>query len=267
VGVSTDAKLVYGYVWEDEHDLFASGEDDEDYDEEESADEPEWEEIIARQRGIANPWDSYPQIIDRLPYDDQRRRGDAWTADHRAELDAWHAAKKAIAEEYGVEVDHHGSDEWEVPVVKITGAGHTAARGYPHQLSGAYPGDECGCLRTLLGSYVSGEGQFYGESGYVIRDLLWARVRQARRRAGQHSGKPPSRLLRAVSALDEVLNLAHGWDDEAVRLEANAEGSPDPATRAVWGASAEALRGNATAARAAISRALLGEEEGGDERR
>lgn len=29
----------------------------------------------------------------------------------------------------------HGSDEWSVPLVKITGAGHRAARGHPHQLT------------------------------------------------------------------------------------------------------------------------------------
>lgn len=40
MGVSTDAKLVYGYVWDDEHDLFRSGaDDDEDYDEDEDEDE------------------------------------------------------------------------------------------------------------------------------------------------------------------------------------------------------------------------------------
>jgi hypothetical protein len=137
MGVSTDAMLVYGYVWGDEHDLFRSvSDDDEDRDEDEDDDSSgEWEEIIAARRGIANPWDSYPQIIERLPYPDRERRGKEWTDEHRAELDAWHAAKKAIAEEYGVDIDSHGSGEWSCPVVKIAGAGHTAARGYPHKLT------------------------------------------------------------------------------------------------------------------------------------
>ena len=122
---STDAMLFYGYVWEDEATLFGSD------------NESEWEEVIARQRGISNPWDSYPQDIDALPYDEQRQAGDRWTAAHRNELDAWHAAKKAIREEYGVETDHHGSDGWSVPLIKIAGAGHTAVRGYPHQVTAA----------------------------------------------------------------------------------------------------------------------------------
>jgi hypothetical protein len=67
------------------------------------------------------------------------------------------------------------------------------------------PQQKCGCLEALLESYVSGEGQFDGESGYVIRDPLWAQVRLARRRAGLHSGRRPSALLRALTALDEIL--------------------------------------------------------------
>lgn len=145
MGVSTDAKLVYGYVWDDEHDLFRSGaDDDEDYDEDEDEDEDggeEWEEIIAARRGILNPWAEHAEELAAIeqirPYTESRRLGDEWTTAHRAELDAWSAAKKAIAEEYGVEIDHHGSGEWECPVVKISGAGHTAARGYPHQLTAA----------------------------------------------------------------------------------------------------------------------------------
>jgi hypothetical protein len=104
-----------------------------------------------------------------------------------------------------------------------------------------HPDQECGCLRTLLESYVSGEGQFAGESGYVIRDPLWALVRQTRRRAGQHSGKPPSGPLRLLTALDEVLKLhpvsEHG---QCRRCDVTAAIS--------------------CAERAAISRALLGEE-------
>lgn len=125
MGVSTDAMLFYGYVWEDEAELF------------DGDDETEWEEIIAVRRGTANPWDAYPQEIERLPYDEKRREGDRWTTEHRAELDAWYAARKAISAEYGVEIDRHGSGEWSVPVVKIAGAGHTASRGSPHQLTTA----------------------------------------------------------------------------------------------------------------------------------
>lgn len=124
MGVSTDAILFYGYVWEDEAELF----DDNDG-------ETEWEEFLAVRRGIVNPWDAYPQGIERLPYAEKRAAGDQWRADHRAELDEWRAAKKAIEDEYGVEIDSHGSDEWSVPLIKIAGAGHTAARGNPHQLT------------------------------------------------------------------------------------------------------------------------------------
>lgn len=120
MGISTDALLVYGYIWDDEHDLF--GED--------SA--GEWEDRIARQRGISNPWDTYPeQEFSQLPYDQKRAAGERWRNDNRDALDAWYAAKKAISEEYGVRVGRHDSDEWSVPILKIEGAGLTVARGYP----------------------------------------------------------------------------------------------------------------------------------------
>jgi hypothetical protein len=118
-----------------------------------------------------------------------------------------------------------------------------------------HPSDECGCLRSLLESYVSGEGQFDGESGYVIRDPLWAQVRRIRRRAGQHSGKPPSELCCVATALDEVLKLAHDWDGEAQTIRADAQGD----LAAGYGV-AGAVEVCAQKLRAAISRALFGEE-------
>lgn len=117
--VSTDAMLVYGYIWDDEHDLFDDESDD------------KWEVRVAKQRGITNPWDAYPPEIERLPYDQKRAAGQQWRDANKAALDAWYAARKAISEEYGVRVAHHGSDEWSVPILKIEGAGMTAARGYP----------------------------------------------------------------------------------------------------------------------------------------
>ncbi len=131
MGVSTDALLVYGYVWEDEHDLF--GDPDEESGEDSEID-GEWEEIVARRRGIPDPWDQYPAEIERLPYDEKRHKGDEWIAAHRAELDAWSDAKTAITSEYGAEIDSHGSGEWSCPIVKIKGAGHRAGRGDAHAI-------------------------------------------------------------------------------------------------------------------------------------
>jgi hypothetical protein len=112
MGVSTDALLVYGYVWNDEAELPEGSDDD------------EWEEVVARQRGVPNPWDGHPG--DHAPQ---------WVEQHRGELDAWCAAKKAIGEEYGVEISQHGSDSWSCPVVKIAKAGHRAYRGDVHPVA------------------------------------------------------------------------------------------------------------------------------------
>lgn len=129
MGVSTDALLVYGYVWEDEEDIL-NPQGDEEGDEERG--EREWPEIIAEKRGIADPWKSYPAEIERLPYEEKRAKGREWTDAHRAELDAWSGAKKAITAEYGVEIEHHGSGEWSCPIV--CAAKRRAARGDAHAL-------------------------------------------------------------------------------------------------------------------------------------
>lgn len=114
-----------------------------------------------------------------------------------------------------------------------------------------FPGQECGCLRTLLDSYVSGEGRFDSESGYVIRDPLRAQVRLAARRAGRHSGKPPSDLCRALATLDAALGLPGKW--------AEVDDGPSSALTEdrswVRAACASDLR-------EIISRVLLGEETG-----
>jgi hypothetical protein len=121
MSVSTDALLVYGYIWDDEHDLF-DGDD-------------EWDKRIAKQRGVVNPWDAYPAEFEKLPYAERKAKGEEWRAANRGALDAWYAARKAISEEYGVEIDRHGSNQWSVPILKIAGAGFTAARGYPKSVT------------------------------------------------------------------------------------------------------------------------------------
>ena len=121
-----------------------------------------------------------------------------------------------------------------------------------------YPDQECGCLRTRLESYVSGEGQFDGEAGYVIRDPLWAQVRQARRRAGQHSGKPLSELCRSVAALDELLNLAHDWDEKAKETRQQIAEDSDTLSAGFQSISATTHEAHATAIREAIARELTG---------
>ena len=138
--------------------------------------------------------------------------------------------------------------------------GGRCMNGYHH-----YPDDECGCLQTLLSSYVAGEGQFDGESGYVISDPLWAQVRRARRRAGLHSGKPPSERGRALAALDKALKLANGWKDEAAKLEPSGADAVQPAMPGNYLATGRlgALEDCAGQLREAITQALIEGADGG----
>lgn len=122
MGVSTDGMLLYGYIWDDETELFDNDDDD------------EWVDVVAKSRDIPNPWDRY--VEPKLPYMEQRAHADAWVAEHRKELDAMYAAKRAIEDEFGVTISYHGSDGWSVPYVHIKDAEVAAYRGSPQSVTG-----------------------------------------------------------------------------------------------------------------------------------
>lgn len=120
MSTSTDALLVYGYVWGDECNILnPDGEED----------DREWVDIIAERRGVIDPWGTFPPEINDMPYAKQREAAKVWSDANRAEIGAYLETKKAIEVEYGVEIGHHGSDSWRVPIVKIANVGHRAYRG------------------------------------------------------------------------------------------------------------------------------------------
>lgn len=127
MGVSTNGMLVYGYIWGDDVDLLSPDGD-------EDGEDRDWVEVIAKRRGLVSPWATFPPEIEALPYPKSDTATKAWIEENRAAIDAYHAAKKAIEVEYGVEIDSHGSDRWTVPIVKVAGVGHTAHRGSPVKL-------------------------------------------------------------------------------------------------------------------------------------
>ncbi len=128
MGVSTDAKLFYGYCWSEEGSVFS----------EDGVDDPipddDWVEEILRGRGISDPWDAYPPEDQLLTYDARRKVGDAWCEANRAKLDAWTTAKKAVEAEFGVGVGTHCSDEYPMPYVFAVGSEKLASRGNPERL-------------------------------------------------------------------------------------------------------------------------------------
>jgi hypothetical protein len=112
MGTSTDALLVYGYIWEDETELLL---DDDDGD-------LEWEAALLRKRGMTDPWESHPGGMDA----------------HRAEIDPGTRPRSCRRRVRG-EHDQHRSDQATSRSIKIADAGVTAARGYPEQPDGGQP--------------------------------------------------------------------------------------------------------------------------------
>lgn len=107
MGVSTNGILFYGIVWDDEYEIFKVSDDD-------------WAEVLAKRRGLINPWDSAGPDCN-----------EAWVDAHRGEIDEWSKHRKQIHEEFGVDINHHGSDSWSIPYICVNESLIVARRGYP----------------------------------------------------------------------------------------------------------------------------------------
>lgn len=131
MGVSTNAVLFYGYCWGEESELFERPMN-------RRGELMEWPEIILQRRGVKNPWDDAPADLDeylpRETYDQQQARAKAWTDAHRAELDAWYAAKRAVEAEFEVEIGSHCSGECSMPYLAVTDQPIVATRGNPEEI-------------------------------------------------------------------------------------------------------------------------------------
>lgn len=126
MSVSTDAILFYGYCWKDEGDSIDTGGEDGDG----------WVETILKKRAERNPWDDYPESISQIrDYGEKKRAGDEWIKANRAALDAWNDKKKAVEDEFGVELDSHCSGEYPIPYLYVKDGRAIANRGYPQEVT------------------------------------------------------------------------------------------------------------------------------------
>jgi hypothetical protein len=133
MGVSTDAILFYGYIWEDEADLFADGDDD-----------YEWAKSFWLKQGNTDIWAQYPSGTGGT-YDQQRAAADTWMAENRQAIQAQREAIKAVEEGFGVDIGYHGSDQWRVPYLYVVESHIRAWRGGPKEVEDLVmpsPGDE-----------------------------------------------------------------------------------------------------------------------------
>lgn len=110
MGQVPSATIFFGYAWNEEAPLFKD----------EDGDAKEWEELLANKRGYHNPFEQFDEEVARkLSYAEYRAAGDAFIAEHRAELDAWHQLLRDIRAEYGVDIGWSGSDEYHVPYIYV----------------------------------------------------------------------------------------------------------------------------------------------------
>lgn len=121
MGVSTDAILFFGYVWDEELELFEEH-------------KGMWVEALLEKRGIISPWKNFPEEDRSLPYEQRRKFGDMWVQDNRLAIDRWNEAKAQVEEEFDVDFDTHGSGDWHVPYIFIKQSRIVAHRGYPQEV-------------------------------------------------------------------------------------------------------------------------------------
>lgn len=130
MGRSTDAILFYGYCWTDESkSLIANNED--------GAAE-EWHKVVAKRRGISNPWDLYrssgAEAAHRaLPYNQRNVAYRDWERQvgFDALLGTWDKELDKIKAEYGgaVEISSHCSCDYPMPYIYIKDSHLRAKRG------------------------------------------------------------------------------------------------------------------------------------------
>lgn len=103
MSTSTDAILFYGYCWDDEVQLLPENEDD-------------WVSVVLKKRGYSDPWDDFVEDMS-LPYVQRRAANDAWLEARRQDIDAWCVRKRAVQEEFRVDLHRHCHAECPMPYV------------------------------------------------------------------------------------------------------------------------------------------------------
>lgn len=146
MSASTDALLFYGYTWEENVILVHL---------ENNAERDDWVELLARQRGIVNPWDGFP-------HDASRPEQQAWKIANRNAMEARWTAKRAIEAEYPVSIGYHGAASWRCPFVYLKETRIRASRGSPVDIT-----DE----RLIVSPAWNAElGRFLADTGISARD-------------------------------------------------------------------------------------------------
>lgn len=109
MGNDATAILFYGYCFPEEGEELIAHDD-------------EWSSVIAKGRGIVDPWDEY-YALDRpsqRDYQAYHAFSDKWIAEHDVELNAWHEAKRKIEKEMKVDISYSGSDQAMYPYIYVT---------------------------------------------------------------------------------------------------------------------------------------------------
>jgi len=130
MGQSTDAYLIYGYIWDDEESLLPEDFDGDD-----------WVEMIAEREGVpVVDYSDYPEqdynIRDYREREAQYRpRYEAWRLDNKSVIEARDTALTEIKQRYGgVTLDSHCSCECPMPMVHYEPWELRASRGYPQRV-------------------------------------------------------------------------------------------------------------------------------------
>lgn len=124
MGMYASAEVFYGYILDEEiMEQFVDENGDE-------IEEFDLAEKILKNRGVVDPWDSYPDT-DGMDYATQNAVNKLWHAEHTEELDEWYKAKAEIDRRIKVEMSSFGHYDESRRCLIVKGTAHHASPSYP----------------------------------------------------------------------------------------------------------------------------------------
>jgi hypothetical protein len=123
MGFYASGQVFYGYLFDEDTWFPEDGYGD-------PLDEFNLAEKIARNKGIVDPWDTYPNT-DNMDYDAQDVAHKTWHIEHAQEIDEWYDAIREIERTVNVEMSSYGHCDYSAKCLVIKGTSQCASPSYP----------------------------------------------------------------------------------------------------------------------------------------
>lgn len=122
MGMYASAKLFYGYIFDEDVELF--DEDNEDCDMDGIV------RNVAISRGHIDPWDDFPET-DAMGWEEAQEVAGKWQAERKEDLDVWHQTLREIDKSIPVDISRYGHYDYPRYYLAIKGTEVTGSPSVP----------------------------------------------------------------------------------------------------------------------------------------